>query len=156
MRLINMKSRKTMKILIIGAVVLNLATIAVCADETDDEIPGSDDTSSTEDILITPLSNDIIDGEESLDEQAGSDEEDESEEMLILPATDTYDNLISPGPDTEGDDIILDHISIETSSQKTSFSSNDLLTFPPLMIGLFGIMLGLLFIFGKRTKNEVH
>ncbi len=148
-----MRSKKTMKILMIGAVVIYLATIAVCADETNDEIPGNDETTLTEDTSIVPTSYDILEHEESLEERTGGDEEDESEEMLILPATDSYENLISPGPDTEGDEFNIDHTSMSASSQKTSFSSNNLFTFPPLMIGIFGIILGFLFIFGKRTNK---
>ncbi|MFH1013504.1 MAG: hypothetical protein V1769_03225 [Thermoplasmatota archaeon] len=148
-----MRSRKTMKILMIGAAVIYLATIAVCADGTTDETPGSDETSLTEDIRIVPTSYDILEHEESSEERTGGDEEDEFEEMLILPATDSYENLISPGPDTEGSEFNLYHTSIGASSQKTSFSSNNLFTFPPLMIGIFGIILGFLFIFGKRTNK---
>ncbi|MDG6229120.1 MAG: hypothetical protein QCH96_04055 [Candidatus Thermoplasmatota archaeon] len=139
-----MTSNKTMKIILIGAAVLLIATLNVSADETEEGIPylvTTDIDEGTEDAPLRPVSDDKI-----------FDDED----LLISPGPDdSYENLVAPAPGAEGDVFILDVSGSDMTSDKTTDTterSSNLLTFPPLMIALFIGFIGLLLVVGKKTQ----
>ncbi len=148
-----MNSTKGIKLIMIGAVIFCLTTLVVSADEIDDEIPENETADSdtpTEDLLITPgpdkvLEHNVTDGELEDDSEFFSGDE----EMLISPGPEESENLIAPGPNSEGDTYTLYDASAEILTETTS-TKPSLLTFPPLVIGLFVAFLGGLLILGKR------
>jgi hypothetical protein len=139
-----MTSKKAMKIILIGAAVLLIATLNVSADETQEGIPylvTTDIDEGTDDAPLRPVSDDKI-----------FDDED----ILISPGPDdSYENLVAPAPGAEGDVFILDVSGSDMSSDKTTDTterSGNLLTFPPLMIALFAGFIGLLLVVGKKIR----
>jgi len=155
-----MTSRKGMKLILIGAAALLVASITVTADETEEGIPEIVTTSvdaPTEDTL-TRTTDEGIEHDATIGERGDVDVEyppGDEEPLLILPGPEdeSYENLVAPAPGAEGDVFILDYTSSEASGEKgASESSNSILTFPPLVIGLFVGFIGLLLVVGKKIQ----
>lgn len=155
-----MTSKKSMKLILIGAAALLLTSITVTADETDEGIPEIVTTSvdaPSEDTLTRTTEEDI-DHDATVGERGDVDPEyppSDEEPLLILegPEDETNENLIAPAPDAEGDVFILDYTSSEATGEKTLSQSDDsILTFPPLVIGLFVAFIGLLLVMGKKSQ----
>ena len=156
-----MTSRKGMKLILLGAAALLIASMTVTADETEEGIPEIVTTSVDEPTYdaLTRTTDEGIDQDAAVGERGDVDPEyppSDEEPLLILPGPEddgSTENLVAPAPGADGDVFILDYTSSEATGEKTTAQSdNSILTFPPLVIGLFVAFIGLLLVIGKKIQ----
>jgi hypothetical protein len=151
MRFKDMTTRKGMKLIIIGAVVLTIMTMTVSADESNETTPEIRTVSvdNPDECIITP-NQEIIDHDTSEGERDDIEIEpySENEELIIAPNPEDA-NLIAPSPDTNGEVFILD-TGNQMPLDSESKTSLPIFSFPLVLVCVSLGLIGCIYLYGKR------
>ncbi len=79
-------------------------------------------------------------------------EEDADGDVFILDDEETPENLVAPKTGAKGDVFILNDENIEQGNQETKDQSFQMITFPPIMIGIFLGFVALVFVLQKKKQ----